>query len=365
MEIFHKGGHVSNTIFILGAGASKMADVPLMYDFLDAAYYLWKQGFINENETEFKLVFGAISELQKVHSKSKLDIINIESVFSAFEMAKTLRQFSDYSHEQIQQLSRAMRLLIIKTIESKVSFKRNQSDILPPPPYKEFAEMLYKLKYRATPKQTISIITFNYDMCSDYALSFKNLKFDYGLREEIDKEHLPLLKLHGSLNWGYCKECNRIIPYNVDEYCNKNGWHQNQGTFNMAIGSQLATLVHCEKNLDPDPVIVPPTWNKTDYHRTLSSVWSHAAKELSEAEHIFIIGYSLPPSDEFFRYLYALGTVGNTPFKTFWVVNPDKSGLTEARYKELLGPGAGQRFIYKEKVFADVIDEINGYFGVR
>jgi hypothetical protein len=38
-------------------------------------------------------------------------------------------------------------------------------------------------------------------------------------------------------------------------------------------------------------------------------VWRTAAQHLSEAEHIFIIGYSLPETDQFFRYLYGLGTV--------------------------------------------------------
>ena len=33
---------MSNTVFVLGAGASKKAGAPLMGDFLDAAYDLWR-----------------------------------------------------------------------------------------------------------------------------------------------------------------------------------------------------------------------------------------------------------------------------------------------------------------------------------
>ena len=72
-------------------------------------------------------------------------------------------------------------------------------------------------------------------------------------------------------------------------------------------------------------MIVPPTWNKTEYHNTLSNVWKRAARELSDAEHIFIIGYSLPESDYFFKFLYSLGTIGSNTIKGFHVINPDKS----------------------------------------
>jgi hypothetical protein len=37
-------------------------------------------------------------------------------------------------------------------------------------------------------------------------------------------------------------------------------------------------------------------------HTGLSSVWRAAATHLAEAENVFIIGYSLPDTDEFFRY---------------------------------------------------------------
>lgn len=355
---------MSSIVFILGAGASKMAGVPLMNDFLDKSYDLWKFGWFKKYDEEFKLVYGAISDLQKVHSKSQLDIINIESVFSAFEMAKTLRQFSDYPIEKIDRLSHAMRTLIIQTIEQQVEFKRSQEGILPPKPYHKFAEMLDKLKSSASSKQSVSIITFNYDMCVDYALFWKHLPFDYGLRDSIESHHLGFFKLHGSLNWGYCEKCKKIIPFEVEKYCDKNGWHRQNGSFKMEIGSQLNHITCCDNTIGGEPVIVPPTWNKTDYHRKLSTVWSNAAKQLSEAEHIFIIGYSLPSSDEFFRYLYALGTVGNTTIKTFWVVNPDQSGTTQSKYRALLGPGAEQRFIYKDKRFDQIIEEIEKKFGI-
>ena len=60
----------------------------------------------------------------------------------------------------------------------------------------------------------------------------------------------------------------------------------------LKLASQLHTsgLTHCNETIDPVPVIVPPTWNKTDYNQALGHVWRRAARELSDAENIIVIG---------------------------------------------------------------------------
>ena len=72
------------------------------------------------------------------------------------------------------------------------------------------------------------------------------------------------------------------------------------------------------------PDVVPPTWNKSQYHGELESVWKAAARGLSTAENIIVCGYSLPESDQFFRYLYALGTVGELRLKNLGVFDPNE-----------------------------------------
>jgi hypothetical protein len=104
-----------------------------------------------------------------------------------------------------------------------------------------------------------------------------------------------------------------------------------------------------------EPILIPPTWNKTEYHRTLSIVWQKAAQVLSEAHNIFVIGYSMPESDTFFRQLYALGTVGSFPLQRFWVFNPDSSGLVMGRFQALMGSGALDRFQPYPLTFMDAI----------
>ena len=81
---------MSDIVFILGAGASKDAGVPLMAEFLDVAEREWRLKHVEGRNASFKDVFDALSQLSCVHSKSTLDIENVESVFSAFEMGLTL-----------------------------------------------------------------------------------------------------------------------------------------------------------------------------------------------------------------------------------------------------------------------------------
>lgn len=140
--------------------------------------------------------------------------------------------------------------------------------------------------------------------------------------------------------------------------------HGEHSNFVIPIGSQLCSYFQQFERVlvNPEPLIVPPSWNKADYHSALSDVWAAAAKHLSEAEQIFIIGYSLPETDSFFRHLYALGSVGNAPLRRIAVFDPDESGQVDARFKALLGPGAAARYEYHRRDFGDAIQTIQRFF---
>jgi hypothetical protein len=80
-------------------------------------------------------------------------------------------------------------------------------------------------------------------------------------------------------------------------------------------------------------VIVPPSWNKTEYADSVGHIWQEAARQLSDAENIFVCGYSLPETDVFFKHLFALGSVGRSLIRRFWVINPDPDGSVESRFR--------------------------------
>lgn len=340
------------TVFIFGAGASRQAGGPLMGDFLDRADELRRQqsnASIQEAIREFDDVFNAISELHGVFAKSYLDLDNIEALFGAIEMGVMLGKFADREEGDIKSLRNSLITLIYKTLENTIKFPVSKTHVEPPDPYNKFVQLLYDMKAsrRHSEPLDVSFITFNYDLALDYALHC-SLGYDYGLNQKEPRFPL-LLKLHGSINWGVCKKCSEVIPYHFKDV--SFNLLDDVYSVSMDLGSNLDRLSHCDNEILGPPLIVPPTWNKTECQGQILSVWRWAAKCLEAAENIFVIGYSLPETDSFFRYLFALGSESRTQIKRFWVFNPDSKGQVEKRFRELIGRGIESRFKFYRKTF--------------
>ena len=327
----------TKTVFVLGAGASADSGCPLMQDFLDRAYYLRRYTERDVEMRSFELVFEAISELQSVFAKSKLELLNIESVFAAFEMAQLFGRLGSLDKEQLEYLTHAIRVLIVDTLEWSMKFRRVQHNLRAPVSYDIFAGKIQELL--SEKNQDVSLITFNYDIGLDYALFTHKMQFDYGLGEPPAGDHTLLLKLHGSINWARCPNCKALEVVGFDKVVLHEAGRDDPVYMRLRQACQGHNICH---GVPREMAIVPPTWNKTQHYREIAQVWRAAAQRLSEAENIVIIGYSLPATDEFFRYLFALGTVGTARLQRVIVFNPD-SGVDE-KYRALLGPMALQRY---------------------
>jgi len=348
------------TVFILGAGASRQAGAPLMSDFLDFAEALLRQKLI-EAKDDFDNVFNALAELQAVHAKSFLDLDNIEILFGAIEMAQLIGKLGERDREEIAKLRESIITLIFKTLEYSIKFPVRDQYVFPPRPYEDFFKTLSSARSKTIPisPHEFAFLTFNYDLTLDFSLHHSGYNFDYCLSDKSEEkdahiQKVPYLKLHGSINWGTCEKCGQIIPrYTTEAHFDLYSGRSQHVVYNL--GSTLHATKHCGKPLKGPPILVPPTWNKTGYHEQLANVWKKAAAELSTAENIFVIGYSLPETDSFFRYLYALGSESPIRIKRFWVFNPDIEGGVEQRFRDLIGRGIENRFEYFKVKFQDAI----------
>jgi hypothetical protein len=148
-----------------------------------------------------------------------------------------------------------------------------------------------------------TIITFNYDLLVEEALTALTLKTSYRLSQTEQPDGVPLLKLHGSLNW-----------------------IERQGTID-AVGSYDDVRAQSEA-----PALIPPTWKKT-FPRSMASIWGHAATALRTATRIIVIGFSLPETDLHFKYLLASGLAGNISLRKIAFVGPD---VGKPEYKQRL-----------------------------
>lgn len=360
---------MSDIVFILGAGASRDAGGPLMTDFLDKARDLW-EGNEKISRDKFELVFNGLSQLRHVHSKANLDLNNLEAVFAAFEMAGTIQHLADLASDEVAGLENAMRTVIVETLEHNVRFTSSGSTLKPSNTYGVFVRLLRALDAAKPSPRTVAVISFNYDVALDFALHDSGYWCDYALGNETSAgKPIPVLKLHGSLNWGRCSRCADVFPWMMNDYLSRYSPQPPyaDGTLmRLNIGNRIGKHKHtCGSTAEPTPVIVPPTWNKSRYADSIRTVWARASQELLEAQSIVIIGYSLPPSDEFFRSFYALSTVGETLLRRFVVINPDEDGSVQPRYRELLGPGALGRFKFLGQPFENTIGLMADEFGVQ
>ncbi len=324
-------------VFILGAGASKEAGAPLMSEFIDVAEDLSRAGEFGDETAQIDKVFEVIALLQQVYSKSFLDLTNIESLFGALEMATIIDQLGKIPKNNILQYRDSLVKLIVRTIEKSMSFTSTSDGLKSHPSYEYFVKILIAKRTGSS-----SIITFNYDMGLDVAIHQANKYVNYGLNPG-DENGIKLLKLHGSINWArskpFANNPSKILPYTLDLL--KRDFPGFPFGPKVHFSNYLKVLNNEIQNIEihDSPVIVPPTWNKTEYHGSITNVWSAAANDLNSARNIYIFGYSLPETDSFFRYLYALGTMGDTRIRRFWVFDPDTTGLIKGRYEKLLGAG--------------------------
>ncbi len=231
--------------------------------------------------------------------------------------------------------------------------------------YNHFTQLLKNEK-----NQKPSVLTFNYDLGLELGFHYNDVKINYRLDD--DTSGLNLLKLHGSINW-YTNASTlkgKIKYLSVEDV---NNWIRNDYSRNRYIERNRYTfdidkylnLSGANEQQDIEAVIIPPTWNKTEYQGQLTRVWEAAADELSKAQNIYILGYSLPESDSFFRYLFALGTISKNRIRNIVVYNPESSGDTEARFRRLFGLSTESRFQYKPLKFSEAIQDIARSKGIE
>jgi len=349
---------MSRTVFILGAGASKAAGAPLMNDFFDAAEAIRRSGIASVDNGSFDLVFDGLAELTNLNAKATVDPHNLEAVFGAFEMAVMCKRLGNLPSEQIAQLGLAIRRVIVDTLEGSMQFPIQDGEVMAPSPYGDFLALIRKMNQ--ADMGSVSVATLNYDIALDYAVYRAGSSIDYGLPGS--RGTFPIMKLHGSLNWTRCAKCGGTVPLDLPAliagYDLTRSLIRGAQYVRLPVRKRLVQIKHCELPCEAEPLIVPPTWNKAQY-RDLVSVWERAAAHLAEAESIIVIGYSLPPTDEFFRYLYAIGTSGRTRLKRFWLIDPDRSAVYK-RFERLLGPVVRDSRIFRhfENSFSDGIQNL-------
>jgi NAD-dependent SIR2 family protein deacetylase len=325
-------------VFILGAGFSANAGAPVMWDFIEHAKQLRDDHRLElpqEDRKTFDRVFQRLGELRVAQAKMDVDIENIEHLFSLLDMdiefggvsAGTLRQ--DLIFLILRTLERTIRTENIQTGTWTLSMKTmngaNYQKNLEANYLEHFSGLASRRWIRGSlgiPEDGTcqdTILTMNYDCLVDDCLVRLGVQPAYGLDSpELPQEFLQkpykiaLLKLHGSANWFRCNS----------DRCKGRIWVE-AGTPSKRLEYFYGkSCSQCRYQVEP--VIVPPTWAKGGQSEVLRPVWAKALRVLREAGRIFVIGYSMPPTDQFFKYMLALALATNEKLDKVIVVNPSK-----------------------------------------
>lgn len=316
--------HNNHNVYILGAGFSVDAGLPTIQNFMfamrDAHDWLLSQNRSTEASAiaavlDFRL--NAASAAYRV----KLDLENIEELFSlASASSRALTQkiqtaiaaTLDYKESTSKKpnIRFELRNPNCEFPRSWKSDKSNDTNWFECPAYEFYLKALIGNWTNNDAVSSNSIITFNYDLLVEEAL--KNLSVDYTYKLDKNNTENPnaieLLKLHGSINWGL-----------------------NKGASSYSLSNSYEELR--EKNQIPQ--LVPPTWRKI-FTGQLRQIWDSSLVSLEKATRVFVIGFSIPPTDNHFKYLMAAGLKNNISLREIVFVNPDKLVL-EHRAKSLFG----------------------------
>jgi hypothetical protein len=339
------------TVYVLGAGASQHTGAPLLRDFLVTARLLLEGKLDLKHKESFKKIFEWIDTLRGSSYYVEFDLDNIEQVFSIAEM---LKQLGD---EKGEELSRALTRLVMETLDRSCKLKWGGNVFEPDKTLNSFANTLDELNKER--KNEIGeqhgtfcrdlIITFNYDVMLDYAMYQLSMAPEYCLFDPpFDGNRYRLLKLHGSINWGLCQDCNKrggnavslqevwptpLAPGKMVAPLTPPGTH-----FEMRMMTEVLPNTSCNfcgKSDVLEPFVIPPTWSKAVGNTPLKGIWAQAVMEIETAFQIIVIGYSMPQTDTFFQYLLTLDLAKNSKLNRVVVVDRDKFDALRERYEKV------------------------------
>lgn len=159
------------------------------------------------------------------------------------------------------------------------------------------------------------------------------------------KEAIPIIKLHGSLNWLYCSSCDSLFV----------SFLKKQGVSSI-VSPELCQDNCCKTRMFP--IIIPPSYFKVMSNSYLQRVWNSAEKLLKNVQRIIFCGYSFPDADIHVKYLLKRAEINYPNFSPIIHIfnkNPEKSVKT-AQMEKIKKPEFFKRF---QRFFKSNIKVIN------
>lgn len=343
------------TVYILGAGFSVEAGAPTQADIIKKAFEIHKSTPEKFNKNKFSEFTKFIKQQLNI-SKSKASDIDLEDIFTPLDRCLTeSSQFRGISLDKIMKVRESVFYVVGRTIQILLNNTTKTKDYID-----DFADYLTLQSstragsYREA--DPVSVISTNWDILLDNSiytsLNLKNNNFngvvDYccyiSSKDKNDTTVIPgleklgqggfnvkLLKLHGSLNWLQCPRCARLYTKFFEKEALQNF-------------EDPTSCRHCDKNFPEEKGkhiltqnLIMPTYLKDLSNPQYRIIWQNAGIEISEADKIVFIGYSLPNADFEMRQLLSRMTRKNAKIHIVDFLKPEKREQLKAHWLKFFG----------------------------
>lgn len=313
-----------HNVYILGAGFSAAAGIPVVKDFLYDMRSSLSWLIANGRDRDRDAVEEVLRFRKNAASAALRVNLNVENIEDLFSLAAASGQ---------NPLAESVSTAIAATVSYGAATRTAPSVVVSvkhgltiPPNWELRSEAGQANKYNAPlydlqagllsaapcglhAAMRNTVISFNYDTVLEKALWNWDLKTWYGFEPDSveqdasstfvsgteDDNALTVLKLHGSVNWATPEQDQRLTIF---------------GSYEDILENNRQVL------------LIPPTWRKT-FSGPISRVWDGAVRALKEATRIVIIGFSIPPTDIHFKYLMAAGLQENISLRKIFCINTD------------------------------------------
>jgi hypothetical protein len=293
-------------VYLLGAGFSAPLGLPVMSNF----YFKSRDQYFESPEkySYFMDVFEIIRKLGDVKNYFRADLFNIEEILSILEMQRHLGRGESKGHDYIKYLCDVVEYYTPTFKAGNLDqwgWYNHLVESRKAKCFGEFVACLFNLTANwdrslqrpfasraANPQTMYSVVTLNYDL----------------VLESLCKHISSVLGLN--------------IAFRTDPKEVNDEWP----------GAPYLSKLH---GTVESGNVIPPTWNKA-LHPEIQNIWQLAYKLISTATQIRVVGYSLPETDSYVKYLLKSAIVEARNLKQVDVICLDPKGDVRVRYDEFI-----------------------------
>lgn len=322
-------------VYLLGAGFSAPLGLPVMKDFISKSKDMASSGK-SGNYSYFENIFKMIKDISYLKSFINSDLFNIEEILSVLEMGyfvgdKTINieDFKKYIKDVITFNTPAIDFnqkdLMVSNWNNFIFGHDKKLNL-----YGLFVLNLFQLRIEKT-KQNVS----------------GEMKMEFETKQIIRKDNVVRRYDIITLNYDECIE--KFIKLINNVYTSTS--ELDLGVTRDSSDESLNNIKYSKLHGSVSKEIILPTWNK-NISQPIVSNWELAYNILKEANEVRIVGYSLPLSDNYIKYLLANAFIDSGNLKYIDVITLDSDGETRKRYEHLF---TFHNFNFKNSNFLDFL----------